>query len=106
VAPGEGLRAEIDVRNAADRAGREVVQLYVTDLEASAPRPPRELVRFAKIALEPGETRTVSFELDERALAFWDPAADAWRVEPGVFEVCAGRSSRDLRARARFERTG
>lgn len=102
VAEGEPVAAEIELRNVSSRPGREVVQLYLADCEASLPRPPRELVAFAKVELQPGESRTVSFELPPRALAFWDPAARAWRAEPGAFELHAGRSSRDLRSSARF----
>ena len=103
VARGEPVRAAVEVRNVSARAGREVVQLYLGDLEARLARPPRELKAFRKIGLQPGESRTVSFELEERALAFWDADAHAWCAEPGGFELCVGRSSRDLRARARFE---
>jgi beta-glucosidase len=100
---GEPVRAELEVRNVGRRAGREVVQLYLGDLEASQPRPVRELVGCAKLALQPGEERTVSFDLPERAFAFWDPRRGGFLAEPGGFELCAGRSSRDLRSRARFE---
>ena len=93
----------MEVRNRSTRPGREVVQLYITDLEASLPRPPQELKGFRKIELQPGETQTVSFEIPERALAFWDCEAQAWRAEPGIFEIWVGRSSRDLRTSARLE---
>jgi beta-glucosidase len=99
--PGEAIRAELEIRNSGDRPGREVVQLYLGDPEASLPRPPKELKAFSKITLQPGENRTVSFELPPAALAFWDPAAGTWRSEPGHFELWVGRSALDLRARAR-----
>jgi beta-glucosidase len=95
----DGLCVEIEVTNIGSRAGAEVVQLYVRDLECSVPRPPKELKGFAKVVLEPGETRTVRFTLDERALSFYD---DGWTSEPGEFEVLIGSSSRDIRARAGF----
>ena len=98
--PGDPVRVELELRNTGRRAGREVVQLYVADLEATLPRPRRELKGFQKVALQPGETRTVSFELSERALSFWDPRRCGFVVEPGGFELAAGRSSRELRARA------
>jgi beta-glucosidase len=79
-----------------------VVQLYVKDLESTPVRPPKELKAFAKVMLEPGQTRTVEFELDERALAYWDPSIASWATEPGEFELLVGSSSRDIRSTARF----
>lgn len=102
VRPGEPVAVSVTVKNVGDRAGKEVVQLYVRDVAASLPRPPKELKRFAKISLAPGEAQTVCFELDERCLAFYDPDRKAWVAEPGEFEVLIGRSSRDIRARAPF----
>jgi beta-glucosidase len=90
VPPGASLEVELDVTNTGTRAGQEVVQLYVHDV-------------VAKLALVPGETRTVRFTLGARALAYWDPAQGGWIAEPGAFEVRAGASSRDIRARAGFE---
>ncbi len=106
VRPGEPVAVAVTVTNTGHRAGKEVVQLYVRDVAASVPRPPKELKRFAKIALQPGESQTVRFELDERALAFYDPDRQAWVAEPGEFEVLVGSSSRDIRARAMFELIG
>lgn len=100
---GEDLPVALDVTNTGERAGQEVVQLYVSDLEASVARPPAELAAFAKVALEPGETRRVELVVPARAFAFWDPAAGDWTAEPGAFELRAGASSRDVRSRARVE---
>jgi beta-glucosidase len=96
-----GVRFEL--RNAGDRAGAEVAQVYVGDTESGLPRPPRELKGFAKLRLEPGERRTVELELGWRDLAFFDEATRAWTVEPGAFEIAVGASSRDLRLQHRFE---
>jgi beta-glucosidase len=101
----DGLRVSVDVRNTGPRAGAEVVQLYVADVEASVPRPPKELKAFEKVALQPGESCTVRFELDERALSFWDERSRAWRAEPGEFEILVGPSSADIRARTRLQWT-
>ena len=76
------------------------------DVEATVPRPPRELKGFAKVWLEPGESRTVALRLGWRDLAFFDEAAGAWTVEPGVFQVLVGASSRDLRLGRRFTYRG
>ncbi|GAA3236746.1 glycoside hydrolase family 3 C-terminal domain-containing protein [Pseudonocardia petroleophila] len=85
------------VTNTGGRAGREVVQLYVGDPQCSVARPPAELRGFTKIALEPGESRTVGFTLGARDLSFWSTVHGGWVVEPGEFEIAVGASSRDLR---------
>ncbi len=96
VEPGGVVVVEVDVANTGDRAGTEVVQLYVGDVEASVRRPIRELRGFAKVALEAGASTTVSLELTMRDLAFWDAATSCWRAEPGEMVLWAGRSSRSL----------
>jgi beta-glucosidase len=101
VAPGEAVEARIAVRNTGERPGSEVVQLYVADLAASLPRPPQQLAAFAKLALAPGETQTAVLRIEPRALGFFDAKQNAWVVEPGVFELRAGRSSRAIRSTAR-----
>lgn len=100
---GETVRLSVRVTNTGPRHGKEVVQVYVRDLESSLPRPPKELKAFAKVALAPGESKTVEFALDERAFAFYDPHRGRWVVEPGEFELLVGSSSRDIRAKATVE---
>jgi beta-glucosidase len=102
IAPGERLTVSVDVSNTGQRAGQEAVQLYVRDPAARVARPEKELKGFAKVALEPGETKTVTLTLDQAALAFWDDARHAWVAEAGVFEALVGSSSQDIRARAEF----
>lgn len=87
----------VTVTNTGRRRGAEVVQVYVSDVDSSVARPVRELKGFAKVRLDPGESVTVTIELDERAFAFW--GRDGWTVEPGEFVVAVGASSRDLRLR-------
>ena len=89
-----------DVENTGPVPGREVAQVYVRDRVASVPRPIRELKGFAKVALAPGERRTVTVPLDQRAFAFYDTALGQWRVEAGAFQVYVGSSSRDIRLTA------
>jgi beta-glucosidase len=101
---GDTVGVWVDVTNTGDRVGAEVVQLYVRDVEASVRRPEKELKCFAKVVVEPGATARVHFTLDDRAFAFWDQAAADWRVEPGEFELLAGPSSADIRARAIYVR--
>jgi len=93
----ETLIVSVTVKNTGQVAGQEVVQLYVKDDAASVVRPEKELKGFEKVALAPGEEKTVRFTLGRRAFAFWDVAARAWRVESGTFTVLVGASSRDLR---------
>ena len=99
------ITIEVDVMNSGQRAGDEVVQLYVRDDVASVTRPVKELRGFARITLEPGERRTVSFTLAPDDLAFYDVQMRRV-VEPGAFTVWAGTSSADEGQRARFEVTG
>jgi beta-glucosidase len=105
LAPGGELTLSLDLTNIGDRAGQEVVQVYVRDQEASVPRPGKELKAFAKLALQAGETRTVTLPLAMRALAWFDEARAAWVAEPGTFELLVGASSEDIRARASFRLT-
>ena len=99
---GDPVEVSIDVTNRGERPGREVVQLYLRDVESTLARPEQELVGFAKLSLAPGETGTARFTLDRRALCCYDPARGDWVAEAGEFELRAGRSSRDIRARASF----
>src|ERR1019366_3980417 len=84
----------VDVTNTDKRAGTEVVQLYIRDCVSSVTRPVKELIGFAKIALQAGETKTVSLAITPESLAFWDVRMK-WVVEPGAFEIMVGSSSRD-----------
>ncbi len=93
----------VDVTNRGNLAGQEVVQLYVHDEEAKVIRPVKELKAFAKVALQPGQTKTVSLSLNRQALAFYDPAAHDWVTEPGAFALLVGSSAADIRLRGRFE---
>ena len=102
VQAGEQVVVRVTVTNTGAVAGKEVVQLYVKDQVASLVRPPQELKRFAKVALEAGASQTLTFTLDDRALALYDPHKHAWVVEPGTFEVLIGASSRDIRVTGQF----
>ncbi|MEM1164710.1 MAG: glycoside hydrolase family 3 C-terminal domain-containing protein [Planctomycetota bacterium] len=96
------VSVELTVTNEGSVGGAEVVQLYMHDAEASIDRPEQELQAFAKLWLDPGESRRVRLDLSLRALAFWDEEHDRWHAEPGVFELRLGASSRDIRARLRW----
>jgi len=88
------LRLSVQVQNTGPRHGQEVVQCYVRDLVGSITRPVKELKGFQKIALAPGESRTVRFEIPAAELGFWDQEI-RYRVEPGEFRVWVGPSSQD-----------
>ncbi|MCP4424613.1 MAG: beta-glucosidase, partial [Chloroflexi bacterium] len=103
---GDSILVSVDVTNTGERAGQEVVQLYVRDESARAVRPLQELKAFAKVALEPGEMKTVSLTLDRQALAFYDTAVHDWVTEPGKFTVLVGSSSRDIRLQGQFNWSG
>jgi beta-glucosidase len=100
VKAGDAVEVAVTVKNTGERAGKEVVQLYVHDMLASVVRPPKELKGFQKVRLEPGEHTTLHFTLDARAFSFYDVDQKQWVVEPGEFEILVGSSSRDIRARA------
>lgn len=91
-----GIRVACTVRNTGDRAGAEVVQVYVAPPKSSVPRPPRELKGFAKVRLAPGETRKVEIALRPAALAFYEVNAKKWKAEAGEYVVHVGNSSRAL----------
>ena len=94
---GDAVKVSIQVKNVGPRAGKETIQLYVYDKEASLPRPMKELKGFRKIELDPNETKVVEFTLNERDFAFYDPYLGRWVAEPGEFEILIGGSSRDIR---------
>ena len=87
-------RVLADVANTGGREGTEVVQLYIRDLVSSVTRPVKELKGFQRISLQPGETKTVAFDVTPESLAFYDVNMK-YAVEPGQFEIMIGNSSRD-----------
>ena len=103
LAAGDTLTVTVPVKNIGGVAGKEVVQLYVGDDKCSVLRPVKELKRFAKVALAPGEEQTVSFALTPADLQFYSEAAGGWISEQGKFTVYIGSSSTDIRGKAKFE---
>ncbi len=100
------LTVSVKVKNTGSQAGKAVVQLYVCDTESTVRRPVRELKGFEKIALNPGESRTVSFTLDKRAFAYWESKIHDWFVESGNFRIEIGESSREIRLCETVQVTG
>jgi beta-glucosidase len=103
IALGKSVAVSVSVRNSGTCAGAEVAQLYLQPPPSRVDRPLKELKGFARVMLQPGETRTVSFTLDPAAMSFYDPALDDWAAQPGRFTVLVGASSRDIRATGEFE---
>ena len=96
----DGITVSVDVSNTGPVAGKEIVQVYVHDHESRLIRPYKELKGFAKVSLEPGETKTVTIPLNFRAFAYYDPAHNQWVTENGQFDILIGASSADIRGRA------
>jgi beta-glucosidase len=90
------LSVSVKVKNTGDRAGSEVVQLYVGDVDSGVVRPIKELKGFEKIELQPGEQKTVTFKLNKRSFAYYDTQISDWHVETGDFVISAGRSSKEI----------
>jgi beta-glucosidase len=97
IAANQPARIAVDVANTGSRAGDEVVQLYVHDDEASVTRPVIALKRFERVTLQPGERRTITFELTPDDFALWNPQMQRV-VEPGTFTIYAGPNSVDLKS--------
>jgi beta-glucosidase len=104
IGAGDSLEVAVDVRNTGDRAGDEVVQLYVRDDVASVAQPVRALKAFRRVTLRPGETRTVTFKLGQSSFALYDRQM-RHVVEPGTFTVFVGTDS-NAALSSRFEFTG
>ena len=99
----ETLTITLPVTNTGSREGSEVIQLYISDLKSSLPRPVKELKGFSKVKLAPGETREVTFTIGKEALSFFDDTRHEWVAEPGKFEAWIGASSTDIRNKVAFE---
>jgi beta-glucosidase len=93
----DGLTVTVDVTNTGDMAGKEIVQVYVHDRASGLVRPEKELKGFAKVALQPGETKPVAIKLDFRAFAYYHPAYRKWITEDGEFEILVASSAADIR---------
>jgi beta-glucosidase len=94
------LQVSLTVTNTGKVKGKEVIQLYVADKESTVQRPVKELKAFDKIELEPGESKEVSFTLNNRDFSYYSKVYDRWLAESGEFDILVGSSSRDIRLKA------
>lgn len=97
------VKIHVDVKNTGDRAGDEVVQLYVHNNDQSALQPREQLQGFERVSLNPGESKTVDFTLPIEQLSFWDTGKHAYVIHPGTFDVMVGSASDDIRQKGSFE---
>ncbi len=97
------LTVTVPVTNSGGREGSEVVQLYISDLKSSLPRPVKELKGFCKVKLAPGETKEVTFTIAKEALSFFDDTLHEWVAEPGKFEAIIAASATDIKSKVSFE---
>lgn len=85
----------VDVKNTGNMAGKTVAQLYVSDQTNAVVRPVKELKGFKKVHLEPGETKTIEFHLNQRSFAFWNTDIHDWSVASGNYYILISQYSRD-----------
>jgi beta-glucosidase len=90
------VTVSVDITNTGAVAGKEIVQLYVRDVNSTVIRPEKELKGFDKVELQPGETKTIRFDMGKRAFAYWNTQLHDWHVETGEFELLIGRSSKNI----------
>jgi beta-glucosidase len=92
---GPRYQVSFDVTNTGSRAGTDVAEAYVGESHPKVPRPAKELKGFAKVNLQPGETKHVTIPLNARSFSYYDVAAHEWRVDPGDVTIFIGRSVDD-----------
>lgn len=98
----DGRKVSVSVTNSGKVADQEVVQFYVGDDKASVIRPVKELKAFEKVALQPGETKQVSFTLSDDDLKYFDETKHEWVAERGSFTVYVGSSSADIHGKVKY----
>jgi beta-glucosidase len=92
----ETVTVSVRIKNTGSVAGKEIIQLYVRDVESTVNRPMKELKGFEKVELQPGEEKTVYFELSKRAFSYYNESIKGWHVESGEFEILVGKSSKEI----------
>ncbi|RZJ68489.1 MAG: glycosyl hydrolase [Flavobacterium sp.] len=102
MAASDKITFSVTVKNTGKRDGSEIVQLYISDLKSSLPRPIKELKGFEKVNLKAGEEKTVSITVDKTALSYFDDKKHEWVAEPGDFEAIIGASSENIKSKVKF----
>ena len=97
------IKVSFNIKNTGEIDGKEVAQIYISDIVSTLERPNKELKAFKKVKLRVGEKKEIELELDKTALAFYSDLDNSWIYEAGIFEVLVGSSSRDLRLQEKFE---
>lgn len=97
----QSIKISLDVKNLGEKKGAEIVQLYLQDVECSVKRPLKELKGFEKVFLNPKEKKQIQFVIREKNLSFFDQMSNSWKIEPGLFKIYIGNSSRAI-----FQETG
>jgi beta-glucosidase len=105
LSPGESARVTFRITNIGQRAGAEVAQLCVGEEIPTVPRPIKELKGFAKVYLQPGESKQVAIKLNQRSFAFYNVQARAWEADPGAYAISVGASSQDIRLNGKLMNT-
>lgn len=96
----DGAEVSVTIKNTGKVAGKEIVQLYVSDKTGVEIRPEKELKGFEKVSLAAGESKTVTFKIDKRSFAYWNTDTKEWYAPSGKYEILVGASSRDIRLKA------
>jgi beta-glucosidase len=102
---GTPVQASVTVKNTGQVAGTEVVELYVSEEQPKVPRPVRELKGFQRVALQPGESKTISLVVAPEAFSYYDEASHGWQTDAGAFDIEVGASSRDIRLKQQVNLT-
>ena len=97
------ITLSVAVTNTGRRGGKETIELFIGDDKCTEERPNKELKNFAKVALAPGETKTVSFDITSGDLEYWSERTHGFVAEPGTFTAYVCASETDVRATAKFE---
>ncbi len=98
----ETVTASVKIRNVSQRAGKEVVQLYISDVKSTLDKPVKELKAFQKVSLQPGEEKIVTFTITKKMLESYDPEYRCWDCEAGYYDVLVGNASDHIVCKARF----
>lgn len=99
----DNMTFTVNVKNTGNRAGAEIVQLYIHDIKSSIDRPYKELKGFQKVYLQPGESKDITLSIDKSALSFYDESTSSWKAEAGQFEALVGNASDNLKLKKTFD---